>query len=247
MQDALPVFIGYDPREEVAYDVARWSILRRTSRPVRIIPIRQPELRAAGIYRRAQEIRDGRLWDVISDAPMSTEFAITRFLVPLLCPSGWSIFVDADVLFLADVAELFSLADPRFAVMCVKHNHAPLKAEKMDGQIQTTYPMKNWSSVMLFNADHVGNRGLTTDLINSVPGRDLHRFCWLESNEIGELPAEWNYLVGNSKLQSIPKIVHYTDGIPEMSGYEECDLAGMWNNERDIYRAAHANYDLRPD
>jgi lipopolysaccharide biosynthesis glycosyltransferase len=158
---------------------------------------------------------------------MATEFAISRFLVPHLAKSGWALFMDCDMLVRADLMELFALADPSKAVMCVKHRHVPPPGLKMDGQEQTRYARKNWSSVMLLNRDHPANKRLTVEMINSVPGRDLHRFCWLEDDKIGELPPEWNFLVGHTKLPrgKSPKIVHFTEGTPAMAGYENVEFA----------------------
>jgi hypothetical protein len=113
----------------------------------------------------------------------------------------------------------------------VKHDHQPQSGMKMDGQIQTSYARKNWSSVCAFNCDHPANKALTFNLVNSVPGRDLHRFCWLKDGEIGELPAEWNWLVGHSDPAVDPALVHFTDGIPTMPGYEDCAFADEWRRE----------------
>jgi hypothetical protein len=127
---------------------------------------------------------------------------------------------------------LFRLCDPAKAVMVVKHNHQPIDGStKMDGQIQTSYPRKNWSSVCAFNCDHPANRALTFDMVNTAQGRDLHRFTWLQDNEIGELPAQWNWLVGHSDPAVDPSLVHFTDGIPTMPGYENCAFADEWRRE----------------
>jgi hypothetical protein len=88
--------------------------------------------------------------------------------------------------------------------MVVKHDHQPTEHWKMDGQFQTRYHRKNWSSVCLFNCDHPANKALTVDLVNSAPGRDLHAFSWLADDLIGELPPEWNWLVGHSAPMRIP-------------------------------------------
>lgn len=137
----------------------------------------------------------GQLYDLPSNAPCSTEFAISRFLVPILCQQGWALFVDCDVVFLGDVAELFALADPSKAVMVVKHAPLVEVGTKMDGQAQVGYTRKNWSSVMLFNCDHPANRRLSLADVNERPGRDLHALYWLHDEEIGALPAAWNWLV----------------------------------------------------
>lgn len=168
---------------------------------------------------------------------MSTEFAISRFLVPYLAGGGWALFMDCDVLVRENLTRLFEIADPRYAVMCVKHNHQPVTTLKMDNQPQIAYPRKNWSSVMLFNCDHPANRELTVGMVNTLPGRDLHRFCWLADNDIGELDPKWNWLAGHSDPSIDPAIVHHTDGSPNMPGYEETPYADEWRQEFSAWAA----------
>jgi len=127
----------------------------------------------------------------------------------------------------ADISEVFKLADPSKALMCVKHDYQPSTREKMDGQIQTPYARKNWSSFMLFNCDHPANKGLTLDLLNNAPGKELHGFCWLDDNHIGELPQTWNFLVGEHEGND-PAVAHFTSGIPSMKGYENSQFADEW-------------------
>lgn len=242
------IFIGFDPRpnEAVAYAVARASIRWRLTQPIRITGLCLDDLRARGFYYREHETRDGQLWDPISNAPMSTEFAISRFLVPRLArhvsafrdeaddikgPIGWAVFLDADMLARADLVGLFNLADDRYAVQVVKHIYQPKDPYKMDGQQQTRYPCKNWSSLMLWNCDHPANRRLTVEMVNTLPGRDLHKFCWLHDDEIGGLPHEWNWLVGHSSPGYEPKIVHYTTGGPWLPKYANEPYADEWRAE----------------
>lgn len=230
------IYIGYDPREDAAYRVAEYSIRRRASGPVTVVPLELTRLRAWQLLQRPYTIKNGRLWDILSDAPCATEFSLSRFLTPLLAMSGWSLFMDCDMLILGDIYELFAMADDRYACMCVKHNHEPGPSDvvKMDNQIQTVYPRKNWSSVVMWNSDHAANRLLTLALLNSATGRDLHRFSWLEDADIGGLPMEWNWLVGVQEKPAAPKIAHYTLGIPLMDGYEDSEHAELWMAE---YRA----------
>lgn len=145
---------------------------------------------------------------------MSTEFAISRFAIPLLQRSGWALFIDCDFVAIADVADLFALANDKYAVMCVKHEHVPLEAIKMDDQLQTVYARKNWSSCVLWNLEHPGNRRLTIEMLNTLPGRDLHAFCWLLDSEIGDLPKHWNTLAGvDSKEETAEaRFLHFTLG-----------------------------------
>lgn len=224
------IHIGFDAREAAAFAVARYTAETYTLRHVPVKGIVLEDMRRAGLYSRPTSRRDGVLWDDISAAPMSTEFAISRFLTPHLAGEGLALFMDADMLVRQSLVPLFDYArdHPEFAVCCVKHNFDPPEGVKMDRQIQTRYARKNWSSVMLFNCAHPANRGLTVELVNTVPGRDLHRFCWLEDHEIGGLPPRFNYLVGHTKLDVEPTIVHFTDGIPTMEGYADVEYADEW-------------------
>lgn len=228
------IWIGFDPREADAFAVCRHSINRHLIAPIPVRGVVLTDLRTGGLYTRpTKRGADGRLIDELSirpdyDGAISTEFACSRFLVPRLAKSGWALFMDCDMLVRADLQKLFDLADPSKAVLVVKHDHRPTETIKMDGQLQTRYARKNWSSVMMFNCDHPANRALTLDLINTVPGRDLHRFCWLDDAEIGDLNVRWNWLVGHSDPAIEPAIVHFTDGIPTMPGYEDCAYADEW-------------------
>jgi len=210
----LSIFIGYDPREHAAYQVACNSIIRRASAPVLITPLYLHHLKRT--FTRPVERRDGQLWCPVSNAPMSTEFAISRFCIPFIQLEGWALYADCDVICLDDIAKLFEYADDRYAVMVVKHNYDPAELVKMDNQTQTAYPRKLWSSVVLWNCSHIGNRRLTRDRVERWPGRDLHAFRWLGDEEIGELPKEWNHLVGIDEGSA--KLLHYTLGTPDMTG-----------------------------
>lgn len=221
-------YIGFDPREAAAFAVTKYSLNRHLITPVPVRGLVLSTLRAKGLYTRPTSVREGRLWDDISGAPMATEFAISRFLCPHLAGSGWAIFMDCDMLIRSNVEQLFKLLDPSKAVMVVKHNFQPTEGIKMDGQIQTKYSRKNWSSVCAFNASHPANSALTVEMVNSLPGRELHAFCWLKDEDIGELDASWNWLVGHSSQEIDPDVVHFTDGIPTMSGYEDCAFSDEW-------------------
>lgn len=237
------IYIGYDTRETETFAVCRHT-LRLHAPDIPIHAICLDEMRAAGLYWRptSRKPNNGHatsnLWDDISEAPMSTEFAISRFLTPVLAKSsfqtGWALFMDCDILARTDISELFGQLDSRYAVMCVQHEHKPNEATKMDGQLQTLYARKNWSSVAAYNLSHPSNRKLTAGLINTVPGRDLHRFCWLEDHEIGALAAEWNFLVGYSALENggDPKLVHFTSGGPWLERYANVQYADEWFEAR---------------
>ena len=211
----LDIFIGYDPRESVAYHTLAHSILRRSSMPISVAPLVQSQLK--GMYRRPRGPTE------------STEFSLTRFLVPALSEyRGWSVFMDCDMLCRVDIAGLQEEMDRHAdkAVLVCQHDYVPKTARKFLDQVQTKYPRKNWSSLMLFN--NARCRALTADYVNSASGLELHRFAWLDDAMIGALPLEWNWLVEEYPYKAAAKIVHYTLGGPYFEAYRDCDYAGEW-------------------
>jgi hypothetical protein len=219
------VFIGYDPRESVAFYTLAHSILRRASIPVSITPLMQSQLK--GLYARTRGPTE------------STEFSLTRFLVPALSHyRGWSVFMDCDMLCRTDIAALNTEMERQAdrAVLVCKHDYTPKTDRKFLDQVQTRYVRKNWSSLMLFN--NARCRALTPDYVNKAPGLDLHRFKWIDDAAIGELPLEWNWLVGEYPYNAHAKIVHYTIGGPYFDEYDKCDYAGEWFTEFESMRSA---------
>lgn len=224
----MKVYLGYDSREPRAYQVAESSLRANASRPVTVTPLNAQRLAENGLLRRPTDLR-GQRYDIPSNAPASTEFAISRFLVPFLAQTGWALFADSDVVFLGDIAELFNLADPSKAVMCVKHGAQEAAATKMDGQVNASYPRKNWTSVMLWNVDHPANKRLSLVDVQERRGFDLHQLYWLHDSEIGDLSAEWNWLVNVNPKPANPKIAHFTNGGPFLSGWQGAEHDEIWH------------------
>jgi lipopolysaccharide biosynthesis glycosyltransferase len=215
------IFIGYTSYQDVVYQVAKHSI-ERHSEDISCFPIVQQSLRDLGIYTRDKDIGG------------STEFSITRFLTPWLAGyNGWVLFCDNDILALTDLNELFEMADDKYAVMCVKHKYKPSLNTKLDGQTQTVYPRKNWSSVVLWNCSHPKNQLITPELVNNVSPLFLHRFMWLDDSEIGELSVNWNWLVGwnKSSNKGEEKMLHFTEGGPYFRNYQNVEYGDLWKNE----------------
>ena len=198
----MKVFVGYDTREDIAYQVCKHSLEAR-NKDVEVRPLKQNELRDQGWYTRP------------IDKLASTEFTFTRFLVPELSNfDGWALFCDSDIIFIEDIKGLFDQADDKYAVMCAQHDYTPKEGIKMDGQTQTIYPRKNWSSVVLFNCGHPSNKKLDFSLVNNpdITGAYLHRFSWLDDIEIGQISHEWNWLTDwyEEGKDGTPKALHYT-------------------------------------
>lgn len=240
------IVIGYDSPHPGAFAVARHSMRRRMTYAIPIIGLELGAMQRQKLYTRAVDrTLDGKLWDPISEAPMATEFAISRFLAPFLANwGGWVVFTDCDVLATTDMGRLFDLLDDRFALMCVHLDFRTEGGVKMDGQAQLAeidpraagrYTRKCWSSVMAFNCEHQANRALTLQLINSVPGRDLHRFCWLPDSAIGALPAEWNWIEGVTDPQISPALIHYTHGGPWLENCQGVAHAAEWRREQELW------------
>jgi len=98
----LNIFVGYDPRQPVSYNVLAQSILTRSSQPVAITPlvIQQLPLKRQGL----------------------TPFTFSRFLVPYLNGfKGWALFLDIDMILMDDISKLFAMADSKYAVMVSKN------------------------------------------------------------------------------------------------------------------------------
>ncbi len=209
--------------------MAEHTIRKHASVPVEIRGISLQKVRRMGIFPREHTRKGGQLYDPISEAPMATEFAITRFLVPWLTErTGHALFIDCDFMAIRDVADLFAEADPAYALQVVKHEHIPTEKIKMDGQRQTTYGRKNWSSCMLWNLDHPAHDRLDLEIVNTLPGRDLHQFAWLEDDEIGDLSLGWNWLAGVSPSCENIGFVHYTLGGPWFAEYQDVPYADLW-------------------
>jgi hypothetical protein len=214
----LRFVIGYDPVEATAYHVLTHSILTRASVPVSFLPLARPTLTKTFTRPRG---------------PMeSTDFSISRFLTPYLAGyEGIAVYLDSDMLCRTDVAGLWdevdriSAAGP-WAVAVCPHDYTPTGTTKFLKQPQSVYPRKNWSSLMVFQADRC--RALTPEYVNVASGLDLHRFCWISDDQIATLPLEWNWLVGEYDDTPAAKILHFTLGGPWFDETTDCDGAADW-------------------
>ena len=242
------VYIGYDPKEDIAYEVLKFTIERIAVENVRIVPIRRDVVERMGMYNRTYEINsDGQSIDTIDGKPFSSEFSFTRFLVPAMnMYEGWALYMDSDMYLRTDINELFEEYNTDYyPLYCVKHDYAPGDGYKMDGRKQENYRRKNWSSLMLFNCSHELNKRLTPEVVNTMPGGWLHGFEWLpdKDGDIGTIHQEWNWLDGHSPEDIKAKNVHFTTGGPWFKEWK-CGRAidGMyaaeWNGDY-TYLAGH--------
>jgi len=221
----IRIFIGFDLRETVAFHVLAQSLMHHASSPISITPLNRRNLQSCFSRERGQ-------YD-------STDFAVSRFLVPMLCDfQGRAIFLDCDMLARDDIAKLLSEVESNpesaaAAVCVVKHDYIPSTAKKFLNQTQTEYARKNWSSVMVFN--NARCRMLTRSYVESAPGLDLHQFAWVRGGggDIGSLNKKWNCLIGeeNQCLPSDASILHFTLGTPCFREYADCEMAPEWHRQ----------------
>ena len=229
----MRVLIGFDPREEAAAEVARKSLCEVTNDEIEPEFLCMAKLEAHGLLRRPVDQRGPQDYDLVSNAPQSTRFAISRFLTPILCQQGYALFVDCDVVFLRDPRAMLLEVEAKHAVSVVKHGAMQgigtvLPTYKMVNQRQQAYSRKWWSSVMLFNCDHPANRRLSLRDVNERPGRDLHAFYWLHDDEIGALSSYWNWLVDVQARPAKLGIAHMTLGGPWIDGWAGGSFDEEW-------------------
>ena len=222
----LNIYIGYDSKEDIAYRVCKYSLNKHSSSDIKIYSLKLQELVAKKFYSRT------------IDPLASTEFTYSRFLVPALTNyKGWAIFCDCDFIFFENILQIIENVDDTKAVYCVQHDYTPKEKHKMDGQKQTIYPRKNWSSFILFNCDHPSNKKLTVDTVNAESGAYLHQFKWLKDDEIGSLDERWNWLEGwtSQHNNKKPYAVHFTRGGPWFDEWQDVEFAKEWLTFRDEY------------
>lgn len=220
MKESIRIYCGYDPRESAGYHAFAQSVMDHASQPCAFIPLHKPMLE------NFDGQRDG-----------TNAFIYSRFLVPYLENyRGWAIFADAaDMIVRDDIAKLWNMREQfvfNKAVAVVKHDYKTKHPRKYIGTPMEAnnddYPRKNWSSLMLWNCAHSANMRLTPEVVRESPGSFLHRFQWLADDQIGELPADWNVLVGEQDTASA-HLLHYTLGIPGMPHYKNCDASENWH------------------
>ena len=209
----INVFIGYDEGEKISYHILSESIRRHSSVPVSITPLCLSNIPE---FKRKKQPNQ------------STEFAFSRFMVPYLSGyKGWSIFMDCDMMFRSDIKDLWDLRTYRYSVMCCQHDYEPKQGIKFRGAKNEPFPKKNWSSMMLFHNSQCTK--LTPEYVNTATGLELHQFKWLERDHmIGNIPLEWNWLVGEYDYNEEAKNVHWTLGGPYFKDYARSDYADEW-------------------
>jgi hypothetical protein len=207
----IKLFHGWDQREAAGAHTFVQSVIDHTSELVAFIPL---------CYEGMQK-----------DA--SNAFGYSRFFIPELCNfTGFALFLDgADMLCKADIRALWDLRDESKAVQVVKHDYKTKFPRKYLGTEMEcdnpTYPRKNWSSCVIWNAGHIAHFN-AREKLRTEGGPYLHRFSWLKDSEIGELPAEWNWIPEEQGINTAAKILHFSTGIPAIPAHRDVPHAMEW-------------------
>lgn len=215
----VDITVGYSPFHHAEAMVLEHSIRRRSSVPI--------DIRHAPIHE-----------DVLQfprEPHQTTPFAFTRFLTPRNWGGkGFSVFMDPDMLCLCDFREIQELFDSKYVVQVVKHDYVPRSTEKYVGiqlQKQYSYERKNWSSFIIFN-NQLCQELYTKDVLASTPGLALNTFRNIPDELIGSIPKQFNFLVDEDNQEGPPKILHYTNGTPNVATVPD-EYAKVWNEELD--------------
>ena len=219
--DHLDIYIGINSKFPTVNEVCRYSIETRSS------------LRTV-FHDVGTSVLPNEIWWRQKNEMETTEFSMCRFLVPWLNHfKGFAVYMDDDFLWQGDIAEMMQLVDPTKAVSVVKHEYTPKTDTKQDGNKQTVYKMKNWSSMMVFNCNHPDLRKLNPMIVNNKSGMYLHQFKWTNPFNIGSLPVHFNYLVGEYKIK--PKLdikaYHFTLGGPWIDECKNIEFSDLWKQE----------------
>lgn len=229
--DKLKVYIGWDKKDLLAYEVCVRSLCQHASIELEIIPLHDWTLRHKRLLTRPYTTgSNGQMVDDTDTRPFSTDFSFSRFLVPYLenYADEWVMFCDADFMFREDILHATLNLDHRKAVHCVMHGDVFEAGSKFYGMDQQNYPRKGWSSLMILNPSRC--TGLTLEAVNSLPGSNLHNFSWIEPMMIGSLDTKWNHLVGVNEPIPNAKAVHFTLGTPDMPGCGDAEYAAEWKD-----------------
>ena len=214
MADCIKIVVGFDQREAIAYHTFSQSVLEKSSLPVLFLPLSINTLKG---YKETHNDK-------------SNDFVYSRFLTPYLNNfQGWAIFADGDMVCQSDIKELWDLRDETKALQVVMHDYKTKFNQKYLGNTNENYPRKNWSSLILWNCSHPKHKVLTPDFISSQTGKYLHRFSWLDDEDIGELPIDWNWLAIEYPDNPKAKIIHYTLGTPCFKDYRNTEMAVTWH------------------
>ena len=102
----INVFIGYDSEETIAFHTCAQSIIEHSNNPIKIIPLKLSHFKK--FYKRKKRKVD------------STEFSISRFLVPYLSEfKGYSLYMDCDIIVNSNLNSLKKIIKKKKKKNCI--------------------------------------------------------------------------------------------------------------------------------
>jgi len=209
--DPLRIFIGSDESQSVAQEVLAYSIRKSATVPVEVVAMRDLAVPTPRDF--ANQPRTG--------------FSFYRFLIPQLCGyQGRAVYLDADMLVLADVAALAAIPFDGHSVLCTFQDEPPAAWRH-----HPDFRPGRHAAVMVLDCS-----GLTWDIDEIVAGLDdgsytygqlVHDLCIVDPDDIADtVPPEWNHL--ERYEPGTTKLVHFTVAPTQPWKNDDNPLAELW-------------------
>jgi lipopolysaccharide biosynthesis glycosyltransferase len=211
----IRVFVGTDRSQLLAVSVLEYSIKRHTTAQVEVTPLLDLPVPQPKDPRNSQR----------------TGFSFSRFCIPKLAGyKGKAIYMDADMLVMHDIRELWNIPFEGAKVIVQKEvkfdNVSTLKAGAPDKR-------KKQCAVMLLDCERLdwAIESLVSDMDAGRYDYDqlMHNLCVLQDDDIKYgVPFEWNSL---EHWDRDTRLIHYTDMYTQP--WAECGNAygHLWLNE----------------
>lgn len=186
--DLIRVFVGTEDNQFAPQQVLEDSIRARTTGPVEVRFCRQEIERVGG-----------------------TNFGFVRFMVPSLCEfKGKAIYLDADMVALADVRELWNALSDDYAIAVVTQPEGFFGGKDVTQMPQT--------SVMVLNCEKLTTWDPKTMFLSVVPNksklaegqihyRDFMALTWCDPTLLQSLDPRWNHF---NVVRPDTKLVHFS-------------------------------------
>jgi hypothetical protein len=194
MAERLDIFVGTDRSQLLAVSVLEHSIRRRTDSEVRVSPLIDLDLPEP------KDIRQGS----------RTGFSFARFAIPELTGyRGKALYLDADMLVFADIAELWRIPFDGAKIII----QGDLKADVVSPD-KYGAPRQRVRQCAVMMIDCARTDWRVQDIVAGLDGKYtydelMHHMCILSEDEVAyRLPFEWNSL---EYWDADTKLLHYTD------------------------------------
>lgn len=221
MSDVISIYIGSEPKTEIARKVLEHSVRRHTSAEIEFVPMIGPE------------------WEYdIAGIPVGTGFSLRRWMIPAHCGfQGRAIYLDADILCFADIEGLWRLPD------------LPRVDSAVSPVIWTTFQTDKWSprrpvpqtSVMVIDCERAADSRLfhiseVLDDLRANPTKEYYggvmHASQLLPGRIAHVADKWNSL--NVYAAGKTRLLHYTKEDQQPHYRPDHPLAHLWQAELEL-------------